>query len=117
MIYLRLRLIEILTQIFDTFEVRAASMHSVDIEDLTPEHRLLIAIVERSYRDLFIEPGGTGVSHEEKLDSKRFFLCKSLEQFSYRWICQHLDVDPQELLDRLHKLESSESGHLKDRVA
>ena len=91
-------------------------MNSVDIEDLTPEHRLLIAIVERSYRDLSLPISGA-LSPSELLDSKRFFSSFSFKPFSYRWICQHLDVDPDELYKRLEGLETSESGHLKDKVA
>lgn len=89
-------------------------MESMDIEDLRPEHKLLIAIVERSYRDLSL-PISCCLSPYEKIESKRFFDSRSMKPFSYRWICQHLEVDPDWLFKRLKNLHTSPSGHLKDK--
>ncbi len=61
-------------------------------ERRTPEQRLLAAILYRAYEDL-TRPINLAKCHKEAaLDW--FFDDESKEEFSFLWLCEHLDLNP-----------------------
>lgn len=72
------------------------------------EMALLLAILERSIRDyLAIFEDKKYGQHAMMLEAKEWlFNDESLEPWSYHWICQHLDIDPQMVRIRVEKLKT-----------
>jgi hypothetical protein len=55
-----------------------------------PEHKLLIAILERAALDY---AGPAKVQQHIRRSAKRFFRSERTDEWSFDWICRHLTVD------------------------
>lgn len=66
-----------------------------------PCYRLLWAVLERTVKDALRVSGR--ISNREHKEAHEYLLSDSTEPWSYFWVCEHLDVDPLVVLDRLVK--------------
>lgn len=81
-----------------------------------PEHKLLIAIIERAARDAWGQSisfmSGAPVSPEAQRTFRnrvRFWLESSeIYPWSYAWMCQYLDMEPKALARRLKEKFSTD---------
>lgn len=76
-----------------------------------PYRNLLAEILSRAIRDYIIENKEFG-SEQHKKDAKRWLCIQSNdpfpnEEFSYAWICDHLNLDPWELRERIVILQKT----------
>ena len=75
--------------------------------NLTPEQRLLHAILWRALKDIFC-----GAQHE-RLDALKFILSKKSCKYtwSFNWVCQEIDLCPVKIRDHIkeyrHKFSES----------
>ena len=81
-------------------EVRDVIIQSRDRESPTyhpiPEHRLLVKVLSLSVKDL-LDPE----SIDLYFDAVDFFRDTTIEPFSFRWICEYLDIDTGKILAAL----------------
>lgn len=68
-----------------------------------PEHALLAAVVARAVQDFAAPPGGKVATPAQRREAARWLHePDAAGPFSFRWICDHLGMDPDRLLLRLH---------------
>lgn len=53
---------------------------------ISPEHRLMVAVLEQTLDDLRRKP--------YRADAERYLLAESRALYSFRTICEHLGLDP-----------------------
>lgn len=64
----------------------------------TPEKNLLAMVLDRAIRDY------TSIEHEVRREVETWFFCKeNSKPFSFLWICEALDLDPQRIRTLLKK--------------
>lgn len=66
-----------------------------------PERNLLTAVLRRALFDL---RNGTAV--ERTAAKEWFFENGDYSPFSFTWVCTHLDIEPEQLLERIGKLRA-----------
>lgn len=75
----------------------------ISVDHLDPRYRRLMQeILSRAVLDLFSS------IHSDRKSAERFFRYNNpvAEEFSFPWICEHLFMDPKEILKNIHKLQS-----------
>jgi hypothetical protein len=68
-----------------------------------PEEALITAILERALLDIFTHRGAIRMSAMEWIDNK------STKPFTFLYICEHLELDPQVLRDIARKVYSCDA--------
>lgn len=89
--------------------------HLVEREcaSLSAEHKLMIAVLTRALSDalkpitIFNASGRVKMRHRE--NALAFFACESEEPFSFRWLCEHVSVDPEGLRERILALVQADN--------
>jgi hypothetical protein len=80
---------------------------------LSPEHKLMIAVLTRALSDalkpitIFNQSGRSKIKHRE--NALAFFASDSEEPFSFRWLCEHVSVDPEGLRERIQALVQADN--------
>lgn len=79
--------------------------------NLTPEERLLHAILWRTIKDLFTnEP-------QYKRSAISFILSKkkTKKEWSFRWICEHIGLNPEKIINHVKKYQHKmKDSYLED---
>lgn len=79
-----------------------------------PEKALLAAVLDRAFWDFLSEDWSI------RTDAREWFYSKEVKDFSYLYICEHLDLEPAPLLDFIVKLREAKplicSGLLYQKV-
>ena len=81
-----------------TFSQRFVPEDTTEKESV-PERNLLAACLERAIRDILNKPqseGGTGeTTNRHCREACTWLRSQERSNFSFRWICHHLDLDPK----------------------
>lgn len=80
-----------------------------------PERQLLAAVLTRAIRDLFVVDLDMSRTNPVivKRRAWRWFISVSHAPFSFRWVCQYLDLNPQAILLEIR----SQKGRLNPNYA
>lgn len=69
-------------------------------------YNLLVAVVERAYKDL-LDPkeisGNPGAAVNIKNSARKWFRALDQDPFSYLWICEIIDIDPNIIIEHIKK--------------
>lgn len=89
----------------DFFELETGEENSLRL----PEHNLLIALLNRALLDYL---GSSGEEHRHAADWL-FAEDDSDDTFSYRWVCEHLGLEPDFLLGGVRVMREESNGKVK----
>ena len=89
----------------DIFELETGEDNSYRL----PEHNLLIALLNRALLDYLGSSGEVHHNAEEWL----FADDDSTDCFSYRWVCDHLGLEPDFLLGGVRIMRQESNGKIK----
>ena len=66
-----------------------------------PERSLIAAVFGRAFRDAMGDLRSITKRAYLIKDARRWFSCRSLEPYSFRWCCDVLELDPDRVLEQL----------------
>jgi hypothetical protein len=88
-----------------------SKMYEVYESPSIPERDLLAACLERAIRDILNKPDQTGSKEIRNNHNCREALgwlrSSSMRPFSFRWLCQHLDISPKAVRRYIYELKAS----------
>ncbi|MCB0344756.1 MAG: hypothetical protein KDD66_06550 [Bdellovibrionales bacterium] len=90
---------------YDMFELDAGEDNSRRL----PEHNLLIALLNRALLDYLGSSGDDHINAGEWL----FAEDDAEDTFSYRWVCDHLGLEPDFLLGGVRVMREESNGKVK----